>query len=90
MINNTIVLIPVQSTQSRSASTTFLTTHLARVLITKTCQPPVRVGGRPSQLGSRTPTAPGGCAAPTCQEGCSSSELGLLTPNWGLTRRLPL
>jgi hypothetical protein len=45
MINNRIVLIPVQSTQSRSASTTFLTTHLARVLITKTCQPPVRVAG---------------------------------------------
>jgi hypothetical protein len=35
MINNTIVLIPVQSTQSRSATTTLLTTHLARVLITK-------------------------------------------------------
>ena len=39
MINNRIVLIPVQSTQSRSASTTFLTTHLARVLITKPANP---------------------------------------------------
>jgi hypothetical protein len=46
MINNRIVLIPVQSTQSRSASTTFLTitsgltAHLARVLITQTRQTP--------------------------------------------------
>jgi hypothetical protein len=65
MINNRIVLIPVQSTQSRSASTTFLTTHLARGPHHKNVPAPCarradNCGGRPSQLGSRTSMAQGG------------------------------
>jgi hypothetical protein len=81
MINNRIVLIPVQSTQSRSASTTFLTTHLAKVLITQRARPlcvsrgQCAVGGLPSQLGSRMPMAPTGCAAPRVRRNACAARL---------------